>query len=549
MMHALCADLRNRLVLMMLGIGLSACSGGAGIAASPAAPAMPSALTVDVSPVAKADPGSVLPEGWEYGGIMEIFVRSYQDSDGDGHGDLRGLISRLDYLHDLGVKGLWLMPVHPSQDHDHGYAVTDYRAIEPQYGSMADFDELIRQAHARGIGIILDVVMNHSAAQHPLFQLAYTSPTSPYRNWYLWQDPAPTDWRIYGSNPWRATPTGAYFAGFSDTMPDFNLTLPAVVTYHQDNLRFWLNRGVDGFRFDAVGNLVENGPNAWEKQPQDYILMGQMRSLVQGYTRRTLVCEGPADSRGFAADGACGSAFAFDLNRALIQAARGSAPAIQTVSDYFRTAPANMATFLSNHDAFAGDRVFTQVGGKLEQARLAAAALLLLPGRPYLYYGEEVGMANAATVFDDGKLRTPMSWSADTTRAGFTTGTPYRALSGNVASNNAAAAQADPNGLLPHYQALLALRNARPSIARGTYEAPFVSGSVMGFQRVLGAERTLVLINFGSADVALDVAALPAGAALQALLPVAAPGGTASAAGVARLSVPAQGQRVYLVGG
>jgi glycosidase len=157
-------------------------------------------------------------------------------------------------------------------------------------------------------------------------------------------------------------------------------------------------------------------------------------------------------------------------------------------------------------------------------------------------------MANAATINDDGKLRTPMSWAADTSRAGFTTGMPYRALSANVATQNMMAAQADANSLLPHYKALLALRNARPSLARGSYEAPFVSGSVMGFQRRLGTERTLVLINFGSAAATLDVSALPAGAVLQAVLPTAAAGATATAAGVATLTVPAQTQRVYQVG-
>ncbi len=534
---------------MMLAVSLSACGGGAGAAALAPVSVAPVLPAVDVSSVAKADPGSPLAEGWEYGGIMEVFVRSYQDSDADGHGDLRGLISRLDYLRDLGVKGLWLMPVNTSQDHDHGYAVTDYRDIEKQYGTLADFDELIKQAHARGIGILMDYVINHSAAQNPLFQHAYVSSSDAYRSWYVWQDSAPTGWSVYGVNPWRSTPTGAYFAGFSDTMPDFNLTQPAVISYHQDNLRYWLNRGVDGFRFDAVGNLVENGPATWENQPQNYTIMGQMRGLALGYQRRTIVCEGPANSRGYAADTACGSAFAFDLNGALIQAARGSASAIQTVSDYFKTAPPSMATFLSNHDSFAGDRVWTQVGGNLAQAKLAAASLLLLPGRPYVYYGEEVGMANAANVGDDGRLRTPMSWSADTVRAGFTTGTPYRVLSANVATHNAAAAQADPLSLLPHYKALLALRNARPSIARGSYEAPFVNAGLMGFQRVLGAERTLVLINYSTADVTLDVSALPAAAVLQALLPSTAAGATATAAGVARLTVPAQTQRVYKVGG
>lgn len=503
---------------------------------------------MDVSAVAAADPGSPLPEGWDRGAFMEIFVRSYADSDGDGHGDLKGLIGKLDYLQDLGIKGLWLMPVMASQDHDHGYATQDYRAIEPAYGSLADFDELIKQAHARGIGVIIDYVMNHSAAANPLFINSSASAANPYRNWYVWQSPAPTGWGIYGGNPWRSAATGSYFAPFWDQMPDWNLTLPAVVAYHLDNQRFWLNRGVDGFRFDAVGNLVENGPSAWLNQPQSYTLMGQMRALADGYQRRTIVCEAPDDPRGFGAPGACGSAFTFDLSASLFGAARGDGAAIQRVSDYFKTAPAGMSTFASNHDLFAGQRLWDQVSGNQAVYRLVAASYLLLPGRPFIYYGEEVGMSGAATIADDGRLRTPMSWAADNLRAGFTTGGPYRALSANVLTQNVALAAADPGSLLAFYKAMLALRNGLPSIARGSYEAPFVSGSVMGYQRAFGGERTLVLVNYGSSAATLDVSSLPANALLQSRYPAGAASVTASAAGVARVTVAAQSPAVFRLG-
>ena len=504
-----------------------------------------------VSTVPFADPGSTLSAGWESGGVMQIFVRSYQDSDGDGIGDLRGLIARLDYLRDLGVKGLWLMPVTASQDGDHGYAVADYRAIEKAYGTLADFDELLKQAHARGIGVVIDYVINHSATSHPLFQQSSSSPGNAYRDWYVWQDPAPGGWSIYGGNPWRRGPHGAasaaYFAAFADTMPEFNFRLPAVVAFHENNQRFWFNRGVDGLRFDAVGHLVENGPRAWDNQPENYPLMARMRALADAYRQRTIVCESPADGRGFAAVTACGSAFAFDLSPALIGAARGDVRAIQAVSDFFKTAPASMATFLSNHDAFAGRRVADQLNGDAAQLKLAAATLLLLPGRPYLYYGEEVGMAGAATLRGDPQLRTPMSWTADPVRGGYTSGTPYRALAANVATHNVAVQAADPQSILNFYKAMLKLRNTQASIARGGYAAAAVSGQTASWQRRLGDETTVVLINYGRSPVDTNLQALPAQRTLQPLWPADATRLRVGPDGSARSTVPPQSVQVFRV--
>lgn len=500
--------------------------------------------TVDLSPVAQADPGSTLPAGWQHGAFMQIYVRGYQDSDGDGQGDLRGLIRRLDYLHDLGIRGLWLMPIAQSQDHDHGYAVTDYRSVEASYGSMADLDELLAQAHARGIGVVLDYVMNHSAARHPLFVQASAAVDNPYRDWYVWADPAPTGWLINGGNPWRPSATGSYFTAFSANMPDFNLRHRATVAWHHDNLRFWLNRGVDGFRFDAVGNLVENGPDAWENQPENYVLMREVKHLIDGYAQRYLVCEAPADPQGFGADSACGGAFSFDLSADILRAAQGDASALPAVVQYFVTAPAGMATFLSNHDSFAGQRLWDQLGGDVAHYKLAAAIYLLLPGTPFIYYGEEIGLAGAASLSGDARLRTPMSWTPDIQRAGFTTGTPWRALSANVATQNVQMQQADPDSILAFYKLLLGWRNRRPSLAQGRYDAPFSSGAVMGWQRTLGSERTLVLINTGTVDAHLGVTALGANTLLSNLYP--ADGGTAQtdASGTAPLTVPAQSLRL-----
>ncbi len=479
---------------------------------------------------------------------MQIFVRSYQDSDGDGIGDLRGLISRLDYLRDLGVKGLWLMPVNPSQDRDHGYAVTDYRAIEPAYGSMADFDRLLSEAHARGIGVIIDYVVNHSAAQHPLFVNSRAAGSNPYRDWYLWESSKPGGWSIFGGDPWRsnASAGGWYFAAFWDQMPDFNLRNSNVVGWHHDNLRFWLNRGVDGFRFDAVGHLVENGSTAWNNQPQNAPLLRDARGLLDGYARRFLVCEGPDAPLVY--QDACGSAFAFGLHTKVLDAARGNVSAIAAVAQHFTNNPLGQSMLLANHDSFAGDRVFNQLQGDLARYKLAAATHLLLPGTPFIYYGEEIGIARGSPSGDPG-LRTPMSWTGDARTGGFTTGTPYRTLAGNVTSANVAAQQTDPNSLLAHYKAMLNLRNTLPAVARGSYEAARVSGRVFTFQRRLGDERVVVAINYGSVGDTLVVDGLPAGATLRGRHPAADGSGDVAvdSAGRASVLVAPLALRVFVV--
>ncbi|RZV35060.1 MAG: glycosidase, partial [Chromatiales bacterium] len=208
---------------------------------------------LDLMPVVPQPTDSGLPADWaDSAAFVEIYVRAYQDSDGDGVGDLQGLISRLDYLQALGVKGIWLMPVFESADDDHGYAVSDYRAIESDYGTMADFETLLAEAHARGIAVIVDYVMNHAASTNPLFLDATTGSSNDKYDWFVWEAAQPTGWNTFAGDPWRNNGNGWYYGVFSPLMPDFNLENPEVIDYHKDNLRFWLNKGVDGFRFDAV---------------------------------------------------------------------------------------------------------------------------------------------------------------------------------------------------------------------------------------------------------------------------------------------------------
>jgi alpha-amylase len=528
------------------------CNAALGLSAAQAQPAV--AHAIDISVVAPNMVPSVLPEGWQRGAFMEIFVRAYKDSNGDGIGDLKGVTRSLDYLQDLGIKGIWLMPITSNADGDHGYATTDFRNIDPAYGTLADFDELIAQAHQRGIGVIMDYVINHSAATHPMFVSAQTGPASPFYDWFVWEKTAPTGWDIWGKNPWTQTGQGAYFGTFGPHMPDFNFRNPAVLAYHQSSLRFWLNRGLDGYRLDAVPHLVENNAKDWNDQPESRRITGDLRALIAAYPQRYVVCEATANPQTYAAPELCGSAFAFGLERNLAGSARGDKKSMQAVADYFKTAPQSMATFASNHDIFAGRRLWDQVQGNAARYKLAAATYLLLPGTPFIYYGEEIGMAGLKETQEldgDQPIRGPMSWTADTRGAGFTSGTPFRAVSPNAAQQNAAAQMADPRSIRAFYKRMLALRNAYPSLASGNYSAPFVQGQVFGFQRTLNNETTLVLINYATKPMRVQVPALPALANLRAAGPQSGVKTNtvvrANAKGLARIQLPAQSVQVYTV--
>jgi alpha-amylase len=527
---------------------------------------------VDTRPVPATERGSTLDPHWHHGAFMEIFVRAWKDSDGDGIGDLRGLTSTLDYLKDLGIRGIWLMPVTKNADGDHGYATTDFRDIAPEYGQLADFDELLREAHKRGIGVIMDYVINHAAAEHPMFVAARQGPGAPYRDWFLWSEDAPQGWDIWGKNPWYHLATepwkwkgevkdmppaapGAkefYFGTFGPHMPDFNFGLPAVLEYHLGSLRFWLNRGLDGYRLDAVPHLVENNAKDWNDQPQSRAITKQLQDEIKAYRHRYVVCEATAEPQQYGEPAVCGGAFAFGHVHQYIEAARGKVEAVQKVVDYYLKARPTMATFLSNHDIFAGRRLWDQLEGNEPQIRLAAAAYLLQPGTPFVYYGEEIGQAGVPGLPGDLPLRSPMSWTADATTAGFTTGKPFRPVAPNVATHNVAAALKDPRSLHRFYKTLIGLRNAHPSIARGSYERPFAQGLVAGWQRKLdeGGERehSLVLINYGADPGAARIEGLPAGARLVSALPAGGATATkANAQGEAQLLLAPRSVRVLLV--
>jgi glycosidase len=516
------------------------------MAAALSLPAHTEPVNVDISPVSALDTASPLADGWQHGAFMEIFVRAYKDSDGDGMGDLLGLTQRLDYLRDLGVKGIWLMPITRSADGDHGYATTDFRSLDPAFGTLADFDELIRQAHARGIGIIMDYVINHSAATHPMFVSAASGKDQPFRDWFVWQDTTPVGWEIWGKNPWNPTAQGAYFGTFGPHMPDFNFRNPAVVKYHEDSLRYWLNRGLDGYRLDAVPHLIENSAKDWNDQPESRKLTNDLRRLITGYNKRFVVCEATAKPTDYASTDVCGSAFAFGHQYNIVKAAKGGPKAIQDVATYFNDAPLSMSTMVSNHDIFAGQRLWDQVDGNLAQYRLAAATYLLQPGTPFIYYGEEIGMGGVKELDGDQPLRTPMSWTADLKGAGFTTGHPFRPISPNAATQNADAQLHEPSSLFAFYQSMLRLRNTLPSIAQGSYEAPWVHGKAYGFQRTLGRETSLVLINYGSRSTRVAIKLRTSHGSWKPVFGSTTRPLKANAKGTLMIRIPAQSVKVFV---
>lgn len=458
-------------------------------------------MPADLGPVQMQPSPSTLPPNWYKTGVFaEIFVRAYQDTNGDGKGDLKGVVQRLDYLKSLGVTGIWLMPIFQSKIRDHGYDVINYRDIEKHYGTLEDFDLLIAEAHKRGIGVIVDYVMNHSSASHPLFESARDSRTSPWRDWFVWSDTKPEGWSTFSGDPWRQDNTGWYYGVFVDSMPDFNLRNPKVVDWHLDNLKFWLNRGVDGFRFDAVGVLYENDSIGWENQPENHALMHRVRQLLNEYGNRYMVCEGPSDPAAFGADDSCGSAFAFGLQKQIISSVKFGrvAPDINYLLKKFPMR--NMATILANHDGFAGLRLIHQFNGNEKEYRMAAATLLTLPGIPFIYYGEEIGLGHSPDQnYEDQEIRGPMSWTGDEKNAGFTTyRKPFRPVVDNVAKYNVEAEEKDPESLLNFYRRMIALRNSEPALSIGDY-VPLEADkdrAVFAFQRTHEASTLLVLLNY-----------------------------------------------------
>jgi alpha-amylase len=478
--------------------------------------------------------------GWQDGAVAyEVFVRSFADSDGDGVGDLPGLTARLDYLNDgdpettddLGVTVLWLMPIFDSPSY-HGYDVVDYERINPDYGTLDDFTALVEAAEARGIRIVLDLVLNHSGTGHPAFQDAATGEDARFRDWYVWRDGDP-GW----TQPWGGTwPTwhenaadGTFYYGvFWGGMPDLNYTTPEVREEAKRLARLWLDRGAAGFRLDAARYLIETGPGQGGQAdtPETHAFWREFSRAVREHDPEAMiVAENWSDTDIIATYYGDTSVlpggdelplnFNFPLAGAVLTSARigDPSPVRSVLGDMALHYPQGVrdAPFITNHDQ---RRLASQLANEAGPMRVAASVLLTLPGVPFMYYGEEVGLENGLSDADEDK-RTPMPWH-DGPGGGFTDGTPWHPFAPGRETDNVEDQDGDPGSLLNHYRSLIQARVESEALGQGVFELldPASGGTnCLAWKRQTDDETVLVVINLsgGFQTVSgLDVPGRPA---------------------------------------
>ncbi|MFH1529965.1 MAG: alpha-amylase family glycosyl hydrolase [Pseudomonadota bacterium] len=479
-------------------------------------------------------PATVDAPTWYHTAVgYEIFVRSFRDSDGDGVGDFAGIIEKLDYLND-GVPGagddlevdlIWLTPIHPSPS-DHGYDVIDYREVNADFGGMEAFDTFLEAAHARGIRVVMDLVVNHSSSQHPWFQASAAG--TGHDDWYVWSDAA-RDWkRPWGGGPtWHEAGGRWYYGLFWTGMPDLNYTTEAVTEEMIDIARFWLEKGLDGFRLDAVRYLVETGKGDGQSDTPETLAWWRTFTAAARTVRDDVLLVGEAWTSNETAalyhgDGdGLPMTFDFDLSGAILGAVKGSdGTDIENVLCRFGSQfPEGAADgiFLTNHDMV---RVASELGEEPDAARLAAGLLFSMPGTPWMYYGEEIGMRNGSSLKDQHK-RKPMQWTGDP-GGGFTAGTPWEPLHPQADTINVADQSQDPDSLLSLYRDLIRARRARPALHRGGAEVVDVNSpttdEVWALRRAAGDDAVVCAFNLGeSTALAVNLAAGDASGAEDAL--------------------------------
>ncbi len=505
---------------------------------------------------------------WKEAVIYQIYPKSFQDSNGDGIGDLPGILSRLDYLEKLGVDALWLSPVFASPQADNGYDVADYQAIDPMFGTMEDMRALIREAKARGIGIILDLVLNHTSDQHRWFQAALQSQDNPYHDYYVWRDGTegvlPNDMRAgFGGSCWTWVPALGqyYFHQFTPQQPDLNWDNPAVRQELYAIIRFWMAEGVAGFRLDVIDQIAKdpdrkitgNGPRLME-------FLREMNRETWGGANLVTVGEAwgadiPRAQQYSAPDGSVMS-MVFQFEQMVLDQGKSkwepkpfSLPDLKVSIARWQQGLHGCgwnSLFWNNHDL---PRIVSRWGddgpARADAAKALAVALHGLQGTPYIYQGEELGMTNAPYPVEDlrdvesinayhemrtaGKTeaealaaihrvardnaRTPMQWTGGP-QAGFTTGTPWMRVNPNHTEINAAAALADPSSVFYTYQQLIALRKAHPVFVEGDFTLLCPEdGQVFAYLRRGAGQELLAAVNLSGRPAAFGLPAAFAEAA------------------------------------
>ncbi len=506
---------------------------------------------------------------WKTGVIYQIYPRSFQDSDCDGIGDLRGIGSRLNYLTSLGVDALWLSPIFSSPMADFGYDVADYTDVDPLFGTLADLDALVAAAHERGLRILLDLVPNHSSSEHPWFKASRSSRTDPKRDWYIWHDPAPdggppNNWTSdFGGSAWEwEGTTGQYYLhAFLKEQPDLNWRNPAVRAAMMDVLRFWFARGVDGFRIDVLWHLVKHAdlPDnplnpAWvpairdrdrvlqhhsTDQPEVHGIVAEMRRIAEEAgardgRERVLIGEIylPYDRLMTYYGSAEAPEVHLPFNFRLIGADWTASNVAAIISEYEAALPdgAWPNWVLGNHDQ---PRIAGRIGEA--QARVAAMLLLTLRGTPTLYYGDELGLAGEpvppdrirdpqvlrepGAAFNRDEARLPMAWDGEA-GMGFTTGEAWLPVPAEAATRNVAAETADPASMLSLTRRVLQLRRERAALTLGTLTLLSSEDDVLVYERRLDDDRILVALNLSDAPRSL---ALPGWATHLELLVTTTP--------------------------
>lgn len=505
-----------------------------------------------------------MTQWWQRAVIYQVYPQSFQDSNGDGIGDLKGLIQRLDYLQKLGIDAIWLSPVYQSPGQDNGYDISDYQAINPQFGTMADLEALIRQAKARDIRIIMDLVVNHTSDEHRWFKVSRQSRANPYRDYYIWRDgsaiggPPNAMKSTFSGSAWRRDEaTGQYYLHlFGDKQPDLNWANPQVRQAIYKMMNFWISKGIGGFRMDVI-DLIGKEPDRGirENGPKLHPYLQEMNRATFGDTDLLTVGETWGATPSIAQQYAdpkrheLSMVFQFEMMQLDQQnddkwALRPLDPAAlkqvlirwQTAFDYTK---GWNSLFWNNHDL---PRIVSRWGNdqryRVKSAKMFAILLHLLRGTPYVYQGEEIGMTNApvASIVDVQDIesanmyreqmalgqsektiltainakgrdnaRTPMQWR-DAPNAGFTTSQPWLRVNPNYHTINVAAALDDPDSIFYTYQQLIRLRHENDVIVNGRFEAiQNLAPAVMAYYRVLGDTRWLVVVNLSEKRQPLDL--------------------------------------------